>query len=53
MLFYMLLVISIIVYYSLTAIQEATGLIPGYTLEIFLEVSGLERSLPSLVRTTG
>ena len=38
MLFYMLLVISIMVYYSLTAIQEVPGLIPGYTLQIFLEV---------------
>ena len=38
MLFYMLLVISIMVYYSLTAIQEVPGFIPGYTLEIFLEV---------------
>ena len=34
----MLLVISITVYYSLTAIQEVPGLISGYTLEIFLEV---------------
>ena len=25
-------------YYSLTAIQDVPGLIPGYTLEIFLEV---------------
>ena len=38
MLFYILLVISIIVYYSLAAIQEVPGLIPGFTLEIFLEV---------------
>ena len=34
----MLLVISIIVYYSLTIIQEIPSLIPGYTLEIFQEV---------------
>ena len=34
--FYILLVISIIVY--LTAIKEVRGLIPGYTLEIFMEV---------------
>ena len=38
MLFYMLLVISVIVYFSLTAIQEVPGSIPGYTLEMFLEV---------------
>ena len=37
----------------LTAIQEVPGLIPGYTLEIFLEVQGLERGPPSLVRTIG
>ena len=53
LLLYMLLVISILVYHSLTAIQEVPGLIPGYTLEIFLEVYGLERGPPSLVRTTG
>ena len=49
----MLLVICIIVYYSLTAIQEVPGLIPGYTLGIFLELQGLERGPPSLARTTG
>ena len=36
--YFMLLVISIIVYYNLTAIQEVPGLIPGYILEMFLEV---------------
>ena len=37
----------------LTAVQEVPGSIPGYTLEIFLEVGlqGLELSPPSLVRT--
>ena len=35
----------------LTAIQEVPGSIPGYTLESFLEVQGLERGPPSLVRT--
>ena len=38
LLFY-IIVISIMVYYSLTIIQEIKGLIPGYTLEIFLEVA--------------
>ena len=37
----------------LTAIQEVPGSIPGYTLEIFLEVQRLERGPPSLVRTIG
>ena len=37
----------------LTAIQEVPGSIPGYNLEIFLEVQGLVRGPPSLVRTTG
>ena len=37
----------------LTAIQEVPGSIPGYTLEIFLEVQGLEWGPPSLVRTIG
>ena len=37
----------------LTAIQEVPGSIPGYTLEIFLEVQSLERGPPSLVRTIG
>ena len=37
----------------LTAIQEVPGSIPGYTLEIFVEVQGLERGPPSLVRTIG
>ena len=37
----------------LTAIQEVPGSIPGYTLEIFLEVQGLERGPPSLVRPIG
>ena len=37
----------------LTAIQEVLGLTPGYTLEIFLEVQGLERGPPSLVRPIG
>ena len=37
----------------LTAIQKVPGSIPGYTLEIFLEVYGLERGPPSLVRTIG
>ena len=36
-----------------TAIQEVPGSIPSYTLEIFLEIQGLERGPPSLVRTTG
>ena len=35
----------------LTAIQEVPGSIPGYTQEIFLEVQGLERGPPSVVRT--
>ena len=34
-----------------TAIQQVPGSIPGYILEIFLEVQGLERGTPSLVRT--
>ena len=37
----------------LTAIQEVPGSIPGYILEIFLEVQGLERGPPSLVRRIG
>ena len=37
----------------LTAVQEVPGSILGYTLEIFLDVQGLERGPPSLVRTTG
>ena len=37
----------------LTAIQEVPGSIPGYTLDIFLEVQGLERGPPSLVRIIG
>ena len=37
----------------LTAIQEVPDSIPGYTLEIFLAVQGLERGPPSLVRTIG
>ena len=37
----------------LTAIQELPGSIPGYTLEIFLEVQGLEQGPPSLVRPIG
>ena len=37
----------------LTAIQKVPGSIPGYTLEIFLEVQGLERGPPSLVTTIG
>ena len=37
----------------LTAIQEVPGFIPCYTLEIFLEVQGLERGPPSLMRTIG
>ena len=39
--FYIILVVISIIaglYYTLTAIQEVPGLIPGYTLEIFLEV---------------
>ena len=32
---------------------EVPGSIPGYTLEIFLEVQGLERGPPRLVRTIG
>ena len=35
----------------LTAIQEVPGSIPGYTLEIFLEVQGLERGTPSRARS--
>ena len=34
-------------------IQEVPGSIPGYTLEFFLEVWGLERGPPSLVRPIG
>ena len=37
----------------LTAIQEVQISIPGYTLEIFLEVQGLERGPPSPVRAIG
>ena len=37
----------------LTAIQEVPGSIPGYTLQIFLEVQGLEWGSPSLARTIG
>ena len=37
----------------LTAIQEVPGSIPGYILEIFLEVQGLDRDPPSLVRPIG
>ena len=37
----------------LTAIQEVLGSIPGYALEIFLEVQGLERGPPCLVRPIG
>ena len=37
----------------LTAIQEVPGSIPGYILETFLKVQGLERGVPSLVRTIG
>ena len=37
----------------LITIQEVSGSIPGYTLEIFLEVQGLERGSPSLVRPIG
>ena len=37
----------------LAAIQEIPGSIPGYTLEIFLEVKDLERGPPSLVTTIG
>ena len=36
-----------------TAIQEVPGSIPGYTLEMFLEVQVLERGPPCLVRTIG
>ena len=38
---------------SKSAIQEVAGSIPGYALEIFLELKGLERGPPSLVRTIG
>ena len=34
-------------------VQELPGSIPGYTLEILLEVQGLERGSHSLVRTIG
>ena len=37
----------------LTAIQEVPGSIPGYTLEIFLDIQCLERGPPSLMRTIG
>ena len=37
----------------LTVIQEVPGSIPGYTLEIFLGVYGLERGPPGLVTTIG
>ena len=38
---------------SMSVIQEVPGSIPGYTLEIFVEVQGLEWVPPSLVRTIG
>ena len=37
----------------LPGIQEVLGSIPCYTLEIYLEVQGMEQGPPSLVRTTG
>ena len=37
----------------LTAIREVLGSIPGYTLEIFLAIQGLDQGPPSLVRTIG
>ena len=48
-----IIIIIIIIIIVLTAIQEVPGSIPGYTLEIFLEVQGLERDPPSLVRAIG
>ena len=40
-------------WYSLTAVQNVPDSIPGYNLEIFLEVQDLERGPPSLVRPIG